>query len=371
MRMQHPKPVVFIFGKLPPPYMGPAIATSILINSSLREHFSLVHINTKTNEDLREIGSWSFKKLKRNAEIYINILRSGFREKPGLVLIPISQSTIGFIKDSVFILLSRLICRKVLLHLRGSEFRGWMERSGFLTRLYVKFIFKLCAGVIVLGNNLRYLFDGYFPAKKIFVAPNGGDYKIPARQLSNDALIRILYLGNLQASKGIEDLILALTKLPEAIRSRIHLDVIGGWRNEDTRLTCLENCQNYHLPVQFHAPEISPQKLQYMSNADIFVFPPREPEGHPWVIVEAMAAALPIISTDRGAIIESVEDGINGYIVPLANPEALAVALSDLITDPQKRQRMGAESRKKYEKAFTEACMVKNLSLIFNQVMSN
>lgn len=52
------KPTVCIFGKLPPPYMGPAIATQILLQSRLKNNFNLVHIDTKINEDLKSMGSW-------------------------------------------------------------------------------------------------------------------------------------------------------------------------------------------------------------------------------------------------------------------------------------------------------------------------
>ncbi len=365
------KPVVLIFGKLPPPYMGPAIATEILLHSSLGNDFNLLHIDTKTNEDLKDIGSWSLKKLFKNLSIYRDILKKGHSHKAALALIPISQSTLGFLKDSIFILLSRLVCKNVLLHLRGSEFKSWMMRSGIFTRLYVKLILSLCKGVIVLGHNLRYLFEGYFPGEKIFVVPNGGDYSLPARQENDSGKVKILYLGNLQASKGIEDVMEALAILPVDILSKIKVDVIGGWRNETTRNRCLETCTKYRLPVQFHAPDKSPQKLQFMVNADIFVFPPRAPEGHPWVIIEALAAGLPIISTDRGAIVESVENGVNGYIVPLESPASIAVKLEELIRDPEKRQRMGHLSRKKFVSYFTETCMVNNLKNVFFQVLTH
>jgi glycosyltransferase involved in cell wall biosynthesis len=108
-----------------------------------------------------------------------------------------------------------------------------------------------------------------------------------------------------------------------------------------------------------------------MSNADIFVFPPRAPEGHPWVIVEAMAAGLPIISTDRGAIVESVKHEENGFIVPLGDPQAIAKHIQELINFPEKRQRMGQNSRKHYLTNFTEAAMVENLTHIFQNVMKN
>ncbi|MBL7924704.1 MAG: glycosyltransferase family 4 protein [Bacteroidia bacterium] len=362
--------VIFLFGKLPPPYMGPAIATETLLRSGLKDRFDLVHIDTKINEDLKDMGSFSLKKIIRNLSIYKNILKKNLGRKPDLVLIPISQSTIGFLKDSLYILLSRIFCRNILLHLRGSEFREWMDHSGAINRMYVRFIFGMCSGVIVLGENLKYLFKGYFPDERIFVAANGGDYTIPPRNRIDTNPVSILYLGNLQASKGIEDLVEAIHLLPAETRAEIEVTVIGGWRKESTRTKCLDLTEKHHLPIRFLGPEVSTQKLQYMSNADIFVFPPRAPEGHPWVLVEAMAAGLPIISTDRGAIVESVKDGENGFIVPLEKPEAIAQRLEELISNQEKRQRMGLDSRKKYEAGFTEAHMVKNLEIIFNRVIT-
>ena len=61
---------VLILGKLPPPYMGPAIATEIILNSSLKEHFEVIHLNTKVNESLTGIGQFSLKKIFKSYAIY-------------------------------------------------------------------------------------------------------------------------------------------------------------------------------------------------------------------------------------------------------------------------------------------------------------
>jgi len=63
--------------------------------------------------------------------------------------------------------------------------------------------------------------------------------------------------------------------------------------------------------VHVVGPVVGTQKFELLSSSDIFVFPTYyPPEGHPWVIVEALAAGLPIISTDQGAITESVFHGV-------------------------------------------------------------
>ena len=365
------KPVVFLLGKLPPPYMGPSIATSILLNSALNDHFRLIHVNTKVSNDLRDMGKWSLSKLTGNLRNYAGHLFLMLKHRPRLVVIPISQSTAGFLKDSIYILLAALLGRKILLHLRGSSFRTWIDNAHAGVRAYVRQVMKTSFGVIVLGENLRGLFDGYFPPDRIFCAPNGGDYDIPLREPSDDTKVRMLYIGNLQESKGITDILDAVRRLPQEDLGKTELTVLGNWRDSRTEGECRKMVTAAALPVHFIGGEKSGEKLNMLANSDIFVFTPREPEGHPWVIVEAMAAGLPVISTDRGAIVESVSDGENGYIVPVKDPSALSERLHDLINSPEKRKRMGAASRKKYLDSFTEEKMVQNLANVFNQVINN
>ncbi|CAN5570868.1 N/A [soil metagenome] len=364
------KPVVILLGKIPPPFMGPAIATEIILKSGLNDHFTLIHLDTRMNDDLRNIGKWSFAKISRSIQIYRELLSKIKKHDPALVLIPISQSTTGFIKDAIFIQFSRMMGKKVLLQLRGSDFKRWLETTSGINQWFVRRMLKSTQGMIVLGNNLKYLFEGFYPPQKILVVPNGGNYILPTRNRTEDNIIHLLYLGNLQASKGIEDVIKAASLLKKTHAGKFELSVIGGWRKEETKVKCLALVQEQNLPITFFPPEVSREKLQYLINADIFVFPPREPEGHPWVIVEAMACGLPIISTDQGAIIESVIHEQNGYIVKPANPQEIAEKMAVLIDNPQLRQRMAIASRKQYETNFTEAKMVEHMTTAFNTVIN-
>ena len=363
---------ILILGKLPPPYMGPAIATEIILNSSLKHSFELIHLDTKINEDLGRIGKWSLKKLSVSFGMYRKMWKLLRKHKPDLVLIPFSQDTIPFVKDSVFILLSKFHRRKVLLHLRGSNFLGWLSRSSSFTKWYVKKIIRISDGVIVLGNNLRYLFKDYLPDEKIFVVPNGADFPAGIQHPGNRTgkTFRILYFANLLRAKGIEDILLAMKIIVQKGITNFQADVVGAWRDSNIENECRNTVKENSLPVVFHEPASGDKKLAFFSNADVFVFTPREPEGHPWVIVEAMAAGLPIIATDKGAIVESVRDGQNGYIVPSSAPDEIAAKLIQLNNDAALRQKMSDESRKLYQENFTEEKMTIRLAEVFNKIIS-
>jgi len=362
---------ILILGKLPPPYMGPAVATQIILNSDLKDKFDLYHLDTRLNRSLLNIGKFSLRKISKNIDIYLDLRKILKDKKPDLVLIPISQSTLGFLKDSLFILISRMYGRKVLIHLRGSNIQNWLQKSFFLTRMYVEWVIRRCQGAIVLGENLRYLFEKYFPPEKIFVVPNGANYIFPDKEKKNAKKVRILYLANLQPSKGIEDVIEAINIINIEKDSEYTLDVLGAWRDKKSKQYCIDTVKENKLTAIFHQVKTSNDKYKFLVNSDIFVFPPRKPEGHPWVIVEAMAAGLPIISTDQGAIIESVIDGVNGFIVEKSNPEIIAEKIKYLIDNPDVRKKMGEKSVKLYIKKFTEDIMVSNLSKAFNSVINN
>jgi glycosyltransferase involved in cell wall biosynthesis len=360
---------VLILGKLPPPYMGPAVATEIILNSALKNTFELVHLDTKINTELDTFGKWNIRKVFKNISLYFRMLKLVSSQKPDVVLIPISQTTTGFLKDSIFILLASLFRRKTLLHLRGSQFKVWVDNSPELNRAYVKFILKRAKGVIVLGNKLKYIFEPYFSSEGIFVVPNGSDYNFPAKTKSSE--VKILYFSNLLAAKGVVDVFKAIEILSDKIKTSFSIDFVGEWYLPEDKKACDEIMNKKTLPIRIHSSKSGSEKFKFLSDADIFVFPPRDPEGHPWAIVEAMAAGLPIISTDKGAITESVIDERNGFIIESRKPEQIAEKLELFIENESLRKKMGEEGRNLYLSNFTESKMVEKLSAAFTKIIES
>jgi glycosyltransferase involved in cell wall biosynthesis len=360
------KPIIFILGKLPPPYYGPAISTKILLDSALNEKFDLVHIDIKLNADLEMMGKTTLRKMFRIVRLYITFVKKLFVNRPDLILVPVGQTTPAFLKDAVFILIGRIRGSRVLIQLHGSNWLNWLGKVNFITRLFVRQILQLTRGVIVLGNNLRYLFENYFAAERIFVVPNGADYILPRRNSYRDG-VSMLYLANHFPGKGIDIVLKAMLYFKENYEYRFSLEVIGSWCDAAFENYCKEFVQINSLPVTFFDSKSGEDKLLSLVNSDVFVFPPKTPEGHPWVIVEALAAGLPIISTNQGAIVESVIDDYNGFIVESGNHIQIAEKIAYLVSHPEIREEMGQRSRRHYVENFTEAVMVDKLSYAINK----
>jgi glycosyltransferase involved in cell wall biosynthesis len=89
------------------------------------------------------------------------------------------------------------------------------------------------------------------------------------------------------------------------------------------------------------------------------------------VVLEAMAAGLPLISTPIGAIPDAVRDGEEGIIVPPRDAAALAAALKRLLEDPALRQRMGERGRRRVEEVYSRDVVVGQLETLYRRLLAS
>ena len=89
----------------------------------------------------------------------------------------------------------------------------------------------------------------------------------------------------------------------------------------------------------------------YLQSSDLFVLPSIS-EGIPVAVMEAMAMELPVIAPNITGLPEIIEDGINGYLVPPKNPQALAEKIIDLYNNPKEIIAFGKAARKTIEEKF-------------------
>lgn len=172
-------------------------------------------------------------------------------------------------------------------------------------------------------------------SKKIFVLPNGIDYQkfydsSLSKQYSSNKKLIIGTVCRLEPQKGLSYLLLAmriiLTKFPQT-----RLEIVGDG-------SLLEELQNLSKKLGISNSVFFFGKftdvIPFYNRMDIFVLPSLY-EGFGIVLLEAMAAGVPVIATNVDGIKEVIIHGESGILVPPKNPEAIANAVINIIENPQ------------------------------------
>ncbi len=191
-------------------------------------------------------------------------------------------------------------------------------------------------------------------AGKIHVIEHGvleSDSPVPVREqarrelkLEPEAEV-VLFVGRISAHKGIVDLIDAFAI---ARRDRPHLRLIVAGDPEDPIDPYRAQIERLGIAAstQLHPRFVSEQfKSTLYAAADVAVMPHRE-SSQSGMGLEALAVAKPIVATRAGGLAELVDEEVNGYTVPVSDPEALARALTRFFSLPRSAQdAMAAASR--------------------------
>jgi glycosyltransferase involved in cell wall biosynthesis len=193
---------------------------------------------------------------------------------------------------------------------------------------------------ILVGSSFAkqaFVAQGYDP-NKILAISFGVDtsrFTPAAPQPSRDRF-QVLFVGHIGQRKGVSYLLQGyeLFRKPD---SDLHL--VGSF------VPGAEVYDRFRGSFR-HTPNVPQTQLADLYRAaDVFVLPTLT-EGMPLVVLEAMASGLPVIATAHGSS-DIIEDGVDGFIVPIRDPAAIAQKLETLYQDPSLRARIGRKAREK------------------------
>ena len=186
------------------------------------------------------------------------------------------------------------------------------------------------------------------PRERIHVIPPGIDVgefaALPARLKPAEEPV-ILFVGRLSAQqKGLGTLVRAFAKVPRGFRSRLRL-VGADWGGLDSTLA-LARSLGVSERVEALGAVSRERLVEEYASAELLVLPSRF-DSFPVVVLEAMAAGLPVVATRVGGVPEAVEEGKSGLLVPPEDPAALAEGIRTVLADPELRVRFGAAGRER------------------------
>ena len=272
-------------------------------------------------------------------------------------------------------LLKRVYGLPYLISLRGAdvpsdEVKRFAKQYKVL-RPFIRWLWHDADALVAVSNGLRSYARETAPDLPIQIIPNAIDLSefTPALHRETDGLVRLLYVGRFNAFKNVETLVEAAGKLNQMDVGDFELELVG----EGERRPVLERMVSdlgLTRRVHFTGWVARDYIADRYRRADIFVTATTW-EGMPNTVLEAMACGLPIVGTQASGLHELVRDGVNGYLAPLKDADALAEALAHLIGNGYERRRMGRQSRKLVEREFAWEYIAAQDVEVYKQVVGS
>jgi glycosyltransferase involved in cell wall biosynthesis len=176
----------------------------------------------------------------------------------------------------------------------------------------------------------------------------------------------ILAVGRLSYEKGIADLLRAVAVLRNTNGVPDFRLVVVGDGPEREPLARLAS--QLGIEAKLTMAGFQRDTKPYYSVATLLAVPSHT-EGSPNVVLEGMAAGLPVAATAVGGVPEILEDGVTGLMVSPRNPDAMAGAILRILSGPEMRLRLGAAARLRAESNFTPAAYKRSLVEFYQKTL--
>lgn len=245
-------------------------------------------------------------------------------------------------------------------HLPGSEdFVAGLHKS-----------FENATAVHCVSAAIKSEAEGYglAPEKAMIIRPavDPGYFFPAADKRTSGNVLNILSVGNLHWVKGYEYALLAIRKVIE-MGTSVQYQIIGDGEAYQNLLFTIHD-----LGLQKEVcllGKLSPEQVrEKMQSADIFLLSSLS-EGISNAVLEAMSCGLPVVTTDCGGMREAVSDGVEGFVVPVRDSNAMADSILKLAEDQALRDRMGFSARARVLKDFDLANQSKAFADLYRSIL--
>ncbi len=358
---------LLLVGPKPPPIGGsPLTVQAMLEQLVFYPTVEVTLINTSPMLDVRKkMTGFNIEKVRRSLSILPRFITE----------IPRCDATLVFANDlfaitlvPILLLVARIFHKPFFLKPVGAGLDLFIRARKKIFQKYLLSVLNATNGILVQTHMLK------SDLRKMGVTNT--HYLPGCRPLSTLTSahheertdLRIIFLGHITRLKGPLILLEALKLMPQICEQQVTCDFYGPIHDEvrDEFLKGLELTPNAHYCGVAEAGT-GPQLI---SSYDALVLPTYyDTEGHPGVIIEAMHAGVPVISTQVRTFPELITNGVNGFLVPQMDSSALAEAICLFAEDPAWRKRMGVANHLKGLEFRADAVVEQMLRIIFSDAV--
>ena len=240
----------------------------------------------------------------------------------------------------------------------------------------MRFVLNRWSSAVVMVSDAlaqTYLAGGGIARRKIRVVHNGVELERFRRDASavRSRIGRefdipvgkpvVVSVAVLRAGKGVE----VLLDAARIVRDAVFLIVGDGPKREEW----MDAARRAGIDDRIRWAGYRTDVDEILAGCDVFVHPSLD-DAFPTVLLEAMAAGLPVVASSVGGIPEIVDSGVTGILVPPANPAALAEAVSSLLSDRPRLARMAEAARVRADAEFSTAAWTERLAVVYENVLA-
>jgi glycosyltransferase involved in cell wall biosynthesis len=286
-----------------------------------------------------------------------------FSQHPAVVHVH-AASRASFVRKSIVLLIARLAGCKTIFHLHGGGFRQFATvEAGGLMRRWIRHTLEASSVVITLSNGWAGFVHGFAPRARVSVVPNSVPLP-PAVSEVQPEPGRILFLGRLEAAKGVFELLAAGARLAPAYPA---LCLVFGGEGDAEALRKKAAELGIGERIELLGWVGPQQRDEQLARASVFCLPSHA-EGLPMAMLEAMAAGTAVVASSVGGIPETIVDGDNGLLAPPRDEEALAKRLAQVLGDETLRARLARNARVTIEQHYSTEVVCGQLSALYREL---
>ena len=181
--------------------------------------------------------------------------------------------------------------------------------------------------------------------------------------------VKIILTARMIVEKGVFLLVEAAEILRKEYEGKVEFWIVGGLDDHPGAITKEQlevACDNKYIKWLGYRKDIK----ELLQQSNIVAFPSYYMEGLPKSLIEATAIGRPIITTNSIGCKDVVDDGLNGYLIPIKDVDALVEKLKVLIENKELRQTMGEAAREKAEREFSLDMVVEKHLQIYNELIN-
>ena len=242
-----------------------------------------------------------------------------------------------------------------------------------INALVERFTLRRATALVAVSESLgRQIAARGFDPQKVNVVPNGVPSRLPSatiNKLPSSTACTLGVVALFRPRKGLEVLLRALADL-RAQGLPVRLRAVGGFETAEYETAIKALCHELNLDAAVDWVGFTTDVDAELAQMDLFVLPSLFGEGMPMVVLEAMAAALPVIATNVEGIPEVVRDGIDGLIAAPGDAAALASAIARIVSGELDAATLGRNARTRHAEKFSARAMAATVANVYRKVLA-